>query len=106
MFRIVCYTGSGDYLKTNVTINYFITYKMPPEIKNELDTLNTDMQGDFWQYLEFKTEKAAKWFIGHRLVYNEKRKDNRKLDLMQEIFTYNNIPGPLTIKLEFDIVEV
>jgi hypothetical protein len=103
MFRIICYTSGGDYLKIEPFIGYEILYKMPPEIKENL-TIN--LYSDSWEYLEFKTEKAAKWFIGHRLTYNEKIKDDRKLALMTNIFNYNNIPGPITTKLEFDIVEI
>jgi hypothetical protein len=103
MFRINCLT-SGNYIK--LPPYYWsgnLYYKMPPEIQKEIKTVVYDSA---WQYIEFKTEEAAKWFVSHRLVYNPKRKDYKKISLMKEIFDYNEIPGWETVKLEFEIVEI
>ena len=95
MFRVICYTAGGEYIKINRLISYCIYYKIPTLIRQEIG-YNLTLQE--WDYLNFDTELSAKWFIGHRLTYNEKRKDDRKLSIMKDIFEYN--------KLEFDVVDI
>ena len=103
MYRIVCCTAGGDYIKITRGMSYLMYYKIPTAIRQEI-TYNLTFQE--WDYLNFDTELSAKWFIGHRLTYNEKRKDDRKLNIMKRIFEYNNISWPVSTKLEFDVVEI
>lgn len=101
MFRILCLT-SGDYIKIGPyggSTN--IEYKMPRDIQKE----TVFDWSSSWHYLEFTTERAANWFLSHRLVYNPKRTDSRKLENMRNLFEYNNVPGFMTCKLEFEIIK-
>ena len=97
MYKILCLT-TGDYIKSPEWY-YNWNYKMPPEIQSEL--VIESIYGR--SILEFKTEKAAKWFISHRLTYNPIRKDGVKLNMMENLFEANNIEGWKTGKMEFEV---
>lgn len=102
MYRILCLT-TGEYIKAAPYTGFEIAYKMPKDIQKEIGCF---MWSSSWQYVEFKTESAAKWFLSHRLVYNPARKDGRKIQLMKQLFEYNAIFGWETAKLEFEVVNV
>ena len=102
MYRILCIT-TGEYIKVQPFGSYSFYYKMPEEIQKEVKNSVFDSS---WQYVEFTTESAAKWFLSHRLVYNPVRKDARKLQLMTELFKYNGIFGFETAKFEFEVINV
>lgn len=107
MFRILCFT-TGQHIKIPASLVVELGIKMPSNIRMAIGSKVTDLLTNHWQrihdweYIEFDTEEAAKWFISHRLVYNPRRKDQSKLEFMQKLFEFNDIPGWETIKIEFE----
>jgi hypothetical protein len=107
MFRILCFT-TGQHIKIPASLSQDIGIKMPSTIREAIGTPLTKLQYKrwseprAWEYAEFDTEEAAKWFISHRLVFNPRRKDQSKLEFMRELFEFNDIPGWETIKIEFE----
>ena len=101
MYRILCITG-GDYIKMNrfIAISELHLPGIPGEIRGQMYPLSIIST---WDYAEFETYEAASWFISHRLVYNPRRKNSRKLNIMKQLFDFNSIPGWQTSKLEFEI---
>ena len=104
MYRIICYT-TGSYIKIPQSLYYEMAIKMPANIKKNIHMYNYYSDKD-WQYFEANEEEAAKWFLSHRLVYNPKRQDPRKLEFMKTLFEFNGIPGWQTVKLEFDVEKI
>jgi len=107
MFRILCFT-TGQHIKIPSNLVRDINVKMPPDVRTAMGSKVTDLLTNYWQrpndweYVEFETEEAAKWFISHRLVYNPRRKDVSKVYFMEQLFKFNDIPGWETIKIEFE----
>lgn len=106
MFKILCLTN-GQYIKITAKLMHEFDTKMPMSVREEISPTLTVLYQKYWSspnswdYVQFDTEDAANWFISHRLVYNPRRKDLRKLRQMEALFLYNDIPGWETSKLEF-----
>lgn len=111
MFRILCIT-TGQHIKLPDKLAFNALQKMPADIREGIDTNIAKLSADYWRgiptwdYLTFKTEDAAKWFISHRLVYNPRRKDIGKIEFMRQLFEFNDVPGWETIKIEFEVESI
>jgi hypothetical protein len=111
MFQILCIT-TGQHIKLPAKLAWNATQKMPSNIREGIETNTSVLASSYWSnhsawdYLVFKNEEAAKWFISHRLVYNPRRKDIRKVEFMKQLFEFNDIPGWETVNLEFIVDSV
>ena len=111
MFRILCLTN-GQHIKITAQLMPELTVKMPANVREALPASLTTLrykswyEPTSWEYLEFDTEEAARWFVSHRLVYNPRRKDVSKLNFMRDLFELNDIPGWETIEIEFEVEQV
>lgn len=108
MYRILCLT-TGEYIKINSVLSWTFQTKIPDEICQAITQPTATLfwaNNGAWEYLEFNNKDAAQWFITHRLVYNPRRKDKQKIQIMRSLFEINNIIGCQTAKLEFEIEEI
>lgn len=111
MFRILCLTN-GQHIKISAKLMHQFDSKMPSNVREAISSTLTVLYQDYWskpnrwEYVEFDTEEAAKWFVSHRLVYNSRRKDPTKLSFMEGLFALNDIPGWETVKIEFEVEQV
>lgn len=111
MFRILCLTN-GQYIKISAKLMHEFDSKMPSSVREAIPYSLMLLYQKYWtspnswEYLVFDTEDAAKWFVSHRLVYNPRRKDTKKLQQMEALFLLNDIPGWQTNKLEFLVESV
>ena len=111
MFRILCLTN-GQHIKISARGMQHFDAKMPSFVREAISSKLTDLYLNYWskptswEYVEFDTEEAAKWFISHRLVYNPRRKDIVKIQFMESLFEFNDIPGWGTVKIEFEVEQV
>ena len=111
MFRILCLT-TGQHIKLPASLAWDFTLKMPTATREAIGSNLVELQSKCysepkaWDYVNFDTEEAAKWFISHRLVCNPRRKDTSKLDFMRDLFEFNDIPGWETIKIEFEVESI